>query len=209
MAPDSYNRLPAGMMAPASAPSASPDPFSADSGPGQSALPLILSVIALLLAGSAIYLAISKAPAPAITAEDRLAIRSIADSLRSMQQKEFVTSSPDITTTVLVEKSFPISDMMPANLSVPITADIPIQSTVTGISQSGQVVTLRINDTLHVRAIIPLSISQNGSEVMVNIHQEVPVNTRIRGSFRFSDVFPTEFNTIIQQLEELGAEPVK
>ncbi|VVB57250.1 Uncharacterised protein [uncultured archaeon] len=214
MAADSYNRLPAGLRAPApdagsAASSSSIDSFVADSGSsgGASSLPLILSVIALLLGASALYLELTKPVQQAISIEDRAALRSIAANLRSMQQKEFITSSPTLTTNVQVDKSFPLTDILPANFSLPVSADIPITSTVTAISQSGQVTTLRINDTLHIRAQIPVDMTQTDKGTLVTIHQAIPVNTRISGSFKFSNVFPAEFNSMIQTLEQLGAEP--
>jgi hypothetical protein len=158
------------------------------------------------LGASALYLELSKPQATSISQQDREAILSIAKSLRAMQQKEFITSSPVIRTNVLVEKTFPLSDIMPANITIPVSADIPIQTTVSAISQSGQVMTFRINDTLRLRTSIPIDISKSGDNLMVRINQEVPVNTRISGSFRFSDVFPSEFNTIIQQLEAIAEE---
>jgi len=164
----------------------------------------VISVIALLLAASALYLEISKPTAAAISPSDRAAMRSIAADLRSMQQKEFITSSPGITTNVQVDKSFPLSDILPANFSLPVSADIPIQSLVTAINQNGQVATFRLNDTLHIRAQIPVDVSKSDKGMLVTIHQAIPVNTRISGSFKFSNVFPSEFNSMIQTLEQMG-----
>ncbi len=212
MAPDSYNRLPAGLMAsPANASNSAPsgavsDSFQSDSGSGGSMLPMVISILALLLACSALYLELSKPATAGISPTDRAALRSIASSLRTMQQKEFVTTSPTINTNVQVDKSFPLSDILPGNMTIPLTADVPFQTSFSAMSQSGQVTSFRVNDTLRIRAEIPVDLNKSGQNEMITIHQTIPVNTRISGSFKFSNVFPTEFNTMIQTLEQMAGD---
>ena len=219
MAGDQLNRLPAGLMAPpagsekdkgvTSSSDTYPDMAPGNGGSGGSSLPLILSIIALLLGATSLYLSLSKSSAgQSLTASDRDSIRSIAADMRAMQKKEFTLSSQDTQTIVKIEKSFPLSDILPDDYSIPVTMSIPLQASVSAISPNGQVVPLRVSENLTIRTQIPLNISKSdAANLMVNINQEVPVSTRIRGTIPISTVFPSEFNSIITKLEILGAEP--
>jgi hypothetical protein len=186
-----------------------PDMAPNNGGSGVSSLPLILSIIALLLAATSLYLSISKtASGPALSLADRESIRAIASDLRTMQKKEFTLSSQDTKTIVKIEKNFPISDILPKDFSVPVTLSIPVQSTVSAVSANGQVVPLRINENLTVRTQLFFDLSKSDtSDSMVSLNQEVPVSTRIRGTIPISTVFPAEFNSIVTRLEQLGADP--
>lgn len=217
MADDSFNRLPAGLMAPSAGSDNKEktpplDTYSEvianNGGQTGSSLPLILSIVALLLAASALFFSLSKTSEPVISLADRESIRAIAADLREMQKKEFTLSSQDTKTVVKIEKSFPLSDVLPEDFSVPITFSIPLQAQVQAISANGQVVPLRINENLTIRAQVPFNLSKaDSADMMVSINQDMPVSTRIRGSIPISTVFPSEFNSIITKLEELGADP--
>lgn len=176
---------------------------------GGSSWPLILSIIALLLGATSLYFSLCKTmAAPTFSAADRASLRSIAADMRAMQKKEFTLSSQDTQTIVKIEKSFPLSDILPDDYTIPISINIPLQSSVSAISPNGQVVPLRINENLTIRTQIPLNLSKtDAANLMVNINQEVPVSTRIRGTIPISTVFPSEFNSIITKLEIMGAEP--
>ena len=214
MATETYNRLPSGLMArPANSGSSSPDAgLSIQSEPPSSngsMLPIVLSIIALLLGASALYITLNNAQSTGISAADRAVLGGIANDLRSLQQKQFTAASPDLQTTVSVEKSFPLSDIMPQNFAIPISMDIPVQGNVIATSGTGQAVSLHLNDTLHVRTSVPIDLTNSTSGIMVNINKDVPITTRIRSSFTFSMVFGDELNSIIQKLDELSTEPAK
>lgn len=217
MAPDTYNRLPSGLMAKASA-SASGSGTPADSssyqpfegaGSGGSPWPLVLSLIALLLGATSLYISMNNTSGGAITAADRTQLAGIAQDLRSLQQKEFSATSPDLQTVVSVEKSFPLSDILPQTFYLPLSLNIPVQGMVSGISANGQVATFRVNDTLQLRASVPVDMTNATKGIMVNINKDIPITTRIRSSFKISMVFGDELNSIIQRLEAMSAEPAK
>jgi len=218
MADDSFNRLPAGLMAPAGSDSkdkapqmdAYSDIIANNGGSTGSSLPLILSIVALLLAASALFFSVSKTSEPVISQVDRESLRAIASDLRQMQKKEFTLSSQDTQTVVKIEKSFPLSDILPDDFSVPISFSIPLQAQVQAISTSGQVVPLRISENITVRAQVPFNLSKaDSAEMMVHVNQDMPVSTRIRGTIPISVVFPSEFNSIITKLEAMGEEPAQ
>lgn len=215
MAPDTYNRLPSGLMArPSGSGSGSSDSSSSsqpfdNSGTGASSLPLILSIIALLLGATSLYISMNNSSGAGITATDRTQLAGIAQDLRSLQQKEFSATSPDLQTVVSVEKSFPLSDILPQTFYLPLSLNIPVQGMVSGISANGQVATFRVNDTLQLRASVPVDMTNATKSIMVNINKEIPITTRIRSSFKISMVFGDELNSIIQRLEAMSAEPAK
>ena len=185
MANETYNRLPSGLMArPAnSGPTQAADlnismPSEPPSSNG-SMLPLVLSIIALLLGATSLYLTLNNSQNAGISAADRAVLGGMANDLRALQQKEFTAASPDLQTTVSVEKSFPLSDIMPPNFAIPLSMDIPIQGNVIATSGTGQAVSLHLNDTLHLRASVPVDMTNATSGIMVNINKDVPITTRI------------------------------
>ena len=214
MAPDTYNRLPSGLMArpsgsgsgSSSSDSSSSQSFD-NSGSGGSSLPLILSIIAILLGAASLYISMNNTSAGGITAADRTQLLGIAQDLRSLQQKQFSATSPDLQTVVSVEKSFPLSDILPTTFYIPLSLNIPVQGMVTGVSANGQVATFRVNDTLQLRASVPVDITNATNGIMVNINKDIPITTRIRSSFQVSMVFGDELNSIIQRLETMGSTP--
>ncbi len=216
MASETYNRLPSGLMArptPSGSGSSSSDLSSSqsfdNSGSGGSSLPLILSIIALLLGAASLYISLNNTSGAGISAGDRAQLMGIAQDLRLLQQKQFSATSPDLQTVVSVEKSFPLSDILPTTFYVPLSMNIPIQGMVTGVSANGQVATFRVNDTLQLRANVPVDMTNSTRSIIVNINKDIPITTRIRSSFQISMVFGDELNSIIQRLETIGAAPAK
>lgn len=209
MAMGSTSKLPSGLLAragvpaPASSPSSESNPYSDGSPSGGmfSSLPIILSVLALLLAASSLYLTIS---APhGLSEADRSSLKAIAGDLRTIQQKEITLSSP-LRTTVFVEKTFPVSDILPNYFSIPLSFNMPIDAQLTAISNTGQIVPLRINDTLVVRTLVPLDVNKTYGGVNVHISKEIPIDTRFAVNLRVSAVYGKELNDMIDRLERLA-----
>ncbi len=215
MAPDTYNRLPSGLMArqngsgSGSSQSNSSSASFDNSDSGGSNLPLVLSIIALLLGAASLYITVNNSSGAGITAADRAQLKGIAQDLRSLQQKEFSATSPDLQTVVSVEKSFPLSDILPTTFYIPISMNIPVSGMINGVSANGQVATFRVNDTLMLRANVPVDMTNSTKSITININKDIPITTRIRSSFRISMVFGDELNSIIQRLDAMGAEPAK
>ncbi len=197
-----------GSGAPQSDSSSSSSFDNSGSGSGSS-LPLILSIVALLLGAASLYISMNNTAGSGITAADRAQLKGIASDLRSLQQKEFSASSPDLQTVVTIEKSFPLSDILPTTFYIPLSMNLPIQGTVTGVSANGQVANFRVNDTLQLRANVPVDMTNSTRNIIININKDIPITTRIRSSFQISMVFGDELNSIIQRLDAMGTAPAK
>lgn len=201
------NRLPSGMIARGGdgAKASAPAYSSGEPPSAVGALPILVSLLALLLAMVSLY--ISLTTPHGLGAQERLEIKSIAASLREVQQKDIVLTSQPLRTTVYVEKNFPVSDILPDSFGLPLDLTIPLDEQVTAQSASGQLVPLRLNTTLRVRAVVPLDVAKASEGVQVSIHKEIPLETKFSTNLRISAVYGQEFNTLIQRLDALAQGP--
>ena len=62
-----------------------------------------------------------------LTVEDRYALVQVAQDLRSIQQKEIVMTSP-LKTAVIIDETFPLSDIIPKTFSLTLDETIPLDS---------------------------------------------------------------------------------
>lgn len=213
MAGDSYSKLPSGLMARgkdsgkseaagtnSAAPSNSSNGFS-EEGPNWA---LILAVLALLLAGASLYLSLSNASG--LGANERAQLRAITSDLRAIQEKQITLSSP-LRTTVFVEKTFPVSDILPDHFNIPLDFTYPINASLTAQSNTGQIVPLRVDDTLKVHTSVPIDVNKAMSGVKVTINKEIPIDTRFSVDLKVSAVYGKELNDLINRLDALSAEP--
>ncbi len=164
-------------------------------------LPLLLSIIALLLGAGALYLTLT---APhGLSPDDRAQLAGITADLRTIQQKQITLTSP-LHTTVYIEKSFPASDIFPSNFALPLVLSVPVDTTVTAQSNTGQLVPLHINDTIDVRSEIPIDLNKTLSGVPITIRKEIPIDTQFSVNLQVSAVYGKELNDLIGRLEKLS-----
>ena len=206
MAPESVSKLPSGLVARKVSEEKKGETASSYEQPqetpsGGSNLPMILAVIALLLGAFSLYVSLS-APR-GLSEQDRLELKAIAGDLRDIQNKEITLTSP-LRTTVYIEKTFPIADILPDSFSVPITFSMPIDTTVTAQSNTGQLVPLHIKDTLNVHASVPVDVNKTYEGVKVSINKEIPIDTRFSATLKVSAVYGKELNDLIDRVEKLS-----
>lgn len=161
----------------------------------------IISFLALLFAVISLFMSISGASG--ISSSDKAELGKVAQSLREIQQKEIVLTSP-LKTTVVVEDSFPITDILPSDFTLYIDETIPIDSQIIGRSNTGQSVTFNIVDDLRVRSEVPIDTQKSLAGVNVNINREVPIETRFSATLKVNAVYGKELNDIINRLETIA-----
>ncbi len=167
-----------------------------------SKLPLVLGIIALLLSATALFVSVTSQHG--LSASDRSTLKDVTADLRAIQNKEITLTSP-LHTTVVIEKSFPIADVLPDSFSVPLTADIPIDTTVTAQSNTGQVVPLHIKDNFRINASIPMDVNKSYGNVQININKEIPIETQFSATLKVSAVYGQELNDMIEKLDKLSS----
>ncbi|MDE1798438.1 MAG: hypothetical protein KGH63_03465 [Candidatus Micrarchaeota archaeon] len=200
------SRMPSGLMARGgiSKPAESAPASASYGGNGEGAgsrLPLLLSVIAVLISLGALYF--SLATPHGLTADDRAQLSAITDDLRAIQSKQITLTSP-LQTTVYIDQSFPASDIFPSNFALPLSFDVPIDTTVTAQSNTGQLVPLHINDSLEVRTAVPLDLNKTLSGVPITISKEIPIDTHFSVTMQVSAVYGKELNDLINRLDNLS-----
>jgi len=158
-----------------------------------------IAILALIVAVASLFFAFSQA---GLSEQDRIDLRAIAQNLRDIQQKEIVMTSP-LRTTVVVDESFPITDIFPKDFALEIDQDVPVDSQLTAYSNTGQVVTLNIADDLRIKSKIPIA-SQSLEGVNVRINKEIPIDTRFSATLKVNVVYGKELNEIINKLEQIS-----
>ncbi|MFH1094863.1 MAG: hypothetical protein V1728_01460 [Candidatus Micrarchaeota archaeon] len=216
---ENFSKLPSGLMAGKSreemegakepkkeeAKSAS-DKASLESAGAEAAamskLPLVLGLVALLLSAAALFVSVTSVKG--LSASDRAVLKDVTADLRAIQNKEITMTSP-LRTTVVIDKTFPIADVLPDSFSVPLTADVPIDTTVTAQSNTGQLVPLHIKDNFKVNASIPIDVAKSYGNVMVSINKEIPIETQFSATLKVSAVYGKELNDMIEKLDRLSS----
>lgn len=203
MANDSYSDLPSGLRGKKSSGKLSfsnDSPTSAFFTDGKPNFAAFLSILALLLSLTSIYLTLTSQKG--LDSEDRYALMQIASDLRTIQQKEIVMTSP-LKTTVVVDEAFPLSDIMPGSFNIELDETVPLDSQITATSNTGQIVTLNVIDDLRIKTTVPVDSSKL-EDVQVHINKEIPIDTRFSATLKVNTVYGQEFNNIINKLEAMA-----
>ncbi|MFH1306411.1 MAG: hypothetical protein ABIH83_01990 [Candidatus Micrarchaeota archaeon] len=160
-----------------------------------------LAIIAILLSLTSIFLNITSPPG--LSTQDRAELMAIAQDLREIQQKEIVMTSP-LKTTVVIDQSFPISDVFPEDFVLKIDQTIPIDSELTARSNTGQIVQLTVLDGLRIKADIPLDPEKATEGQEITINKEMPIDTRFSATLKVNAVYGKELNDMITRIENLA-----
>ncbi|PIT85039.1 hypothetical protein COU37_00785 [Candidatus Micrarchaeota archaeon CG10_big_fil_rev_8_21_14_0_10_45_29] len=164
-------------------------------------LSTVLVIVAVLLSLLSLYISIS-APR-GLGDADRAELMAIADDLRAIQQKEIVMSSP-LRTTVVIDKTFPIIDILPDGFSLKIDGKIPVNTNVLAKTSTGQVLNLKIEDDIELNSEVPIDSKKAMQGVMVNINKEIPIETQFSATLKVSAVYGKELNDMISRVENLA-----
>jgi len=158
-----------------------------------------LVLISVLLSASAFYNSLFGGK---LSANEKAQLKDIAESLRQIQQKDITMTMP-LKTTAYVDEAIPVADVFPKSFALPIDAKITINQEVNSQTTSGQIVPLRINATIPIKASIGLD-PVKGSESKILIKKEIPIDTQFSVTLRVQAMYGKELNAIIDKMETLS-----
>jgi hypothetical protein len=161
-----------------------------------------IAVIALILAVVSLFISVSSG---GFSQADKDDLRAIASDLREIQQKEIVLTSP-LKAKVVVDESFPITDILPENFKLYINEEVPVDSQLVGRSSTGQIVTFNVVDKLPIKAEVPIDTKRSLAGVDVNINKEIPIDTQFSVTMKVNAVYGKELNDIINRLEKISGQ---
>ncbi|MFH0927532.1 MAG: hypothetical protein V1822_03040 [Candidatus Micrarchaeota archaeon] len=157
---------------------------------------IVIAIIALLLS---IY------TSSGIPGSTKAELKAISADLRTIQQKEIVLTSP-LKASVLVDQSFPASDIFPDTFNLYVDDTIPLDSQITARSNTGQIVVFNVADDLHVKSQIPIDSNKSLAGVNVRINREIPIDTQFSATLKVNAVYGKELNDIIERLDKLSGD---
>jgi len=178
-------------------PRVSPPPgASSDNG-----MPMILSVIALVIALIAAYGAFM-ADRP-LSLGQREQIASIADDIRALQEREITMTAP-LETTIYLNKTYPVRDMFPETFEIPLDFEIPIDTQLVAMSTTGQPVAFRVQENVPIKVRIPIKSAKAFGNNTIQITKEMPLETTWSSSIRVRAAYGQDLNKIIDKLDALA-----
>lgn len=153
-------------------------------------MPLIISIIALILAVASFGLALGGG------AMNKQQLSSIASDLEAMQSKQLEVSAP-IDSSVFIDEQIPLSEVMPA-YTVPVDISIPLQGVYNGITPTGNI-RVMLNETVPVHLEIPINGTAFSSRA-IRINREIPVKVYASSKFTIRDIYGNSLQDIIDRL---------
>lgn len=196
--PSSFSRTGGAPQAypPAAAPSAARPPSSGDSNAA-----IFLGILALAISLASFYGAFfAERPLGPL---QKAALVGIADDLRALQNRDITLSAP-VQTTVELDKSYPIKDMFPSEFEIPLEFSIPIDTQLLAVSTTGQPVSFHVQESVPIKAVIPISSAKAFGNSTVLIRKTIPVETKFSSSVKVRAAYGTELNDIIDRLETVA-----
>ena len=202
--PSSFSR-PSSGGAPAYQPSAapSPPPIRPPAESSGSSLPLVLAVIALLVSLACLY-GTFFADRP-MSPLQKAQLLGIADSLRSLQNREIQMSAP-LQTFVYINATYPIKDMFPLTFDMPLDFEIPIDTQMVAVSTTGQPVAFRVQENVPIKVRIPINSARAFGNSTVQITKSLPLQTTWSSDIKVRAAYGQDLNSIIDKLETMAGE---
>jgi hypothetical protein len=182
------------------APPAIPSAAQPRGDPGGS-ITMIVAVIALALSLASAYgTFVMEKP---LTQAQKAALTGIADDLRTLQNRDIVMSAP-VSTTISLDKSYPIKDMFPPEFEIPLTFSIPIDTQLVGLGTTGQPVQFRVQDEVPISVKVPISSAEAFGSNTIRIKKDLPVEARFTSSIKIRAAYGQDLNKIIDKLDAIA-----
>ena len=200
--PSSFSRPGAGTEKPYSLPENRQQAAPAqENAPRGGNLTLIVAVLALALAIASAYgtYFIEKPLSPA----QKQAILGIADDLKTLQNRDIVMSAP-VSTTINLNKSYPIKDLFPSQFNIPLSFNIPIDTELVGLSSTGQPVRFRVQEEVPITATIPITSASAFGSNTIQIQKTLPVEARFTSAIKIRAAYGQDLNNMIDKLEAIA-----
>jgi hypothetical protein len=203
--PSSFSRPGAGAQKPYSPPENKQAAPAAETAPRGSGLTLLVAVVALALALASVYgtFFIEKPLSPA----QKQAILGIANDLRTLQNRDIVMSAP-VSTTINLDKSYPIKDLFPAQFNIPLSFNIPIDTELVGLSSTGQPVRFRVQEEVPISATIPIASAIAFGNNTIQIKKTLPVEAKFTSSIKIRAAYGQDLNNMIDKLEAIANDQI-
>lgn len=170
-------------------------------GGGFGALPLFIAIVALGIACFSLYTVYygDKELSPSQKAE----LAGIADSLRTLQNKEILINAP-VNTKLRINQSYFMRDLFPSTLEMPLEFEVPINTQLVGLSTSGQPVSFKVEESVPIKVKVNVTSSKAFGNTTLRIDKELPVNVELTSDVKIRSAYRTEFGDIIDRLEKLA-----
>lgn len=203
--PSSYSRAGAQASAPTITPPAvagapKPPQFS---GGSDSTLPFFIAVLSLIIALAALYGAFF-AERPVSPAQKEVLL-GIANDLKTLQEREIALSAP-VQTTIELNRSYPISELFPAQFEIPIDFTIPVDTQLVGVSTTGVPVAFRVQEEVPIKAIIPINSARAFGNKTIQIQKTLPVEAKFTSIVKVRTAYGTDLNSMIDKLNKLAGQ---
>lgn len=197
--PSSFSRP--GASKPYSAPEPQAQPPNAAQHGGSSNATMVVAVLALALALLSVYgtYFMEKPLSPAQKAQ----LMGIAEDLRTLQNRNIVMTAP-VSTTISLDRSYPIKDLFPSEFDIPLSFVIPIDTQLVGLSSTGQPVQFRVQEEVPIQATIPISSAKAFGNSTIQIKKELPVEAKFTSAISIRAAYGQDLNGIIDKIEAVA-----
>ena len=180
-----------------------PSPQAPEAAQGGNAnnILMIVSVLALALALLSVYgtFFMEKPLSPAQKAQ----LLGIAEDLRTLQNRNIVMTAP-VSTTITLNRSYPIKDLFPTEFDIPLSFVIPIDTSLVGLSGTGQPVQFRVQEEVPIEVVVPISSSKAFGNNTIQIQKELPVEAKFTSAINIRAAYGQDLNNIIDKLEAVA-----
>lgn len=138
-----------------------------------------------------------------LSASQREALAGITEELKSLQNRDITLTAP-VSTSVNLDKSYPIKEMFPPTFDIPIEFSIPVDTQLIAVSTTGQPVAFRVQESIPIKAVIPISSASAFGNNTIRINKSIPVEAKFSSTVKIRAAYGTELNNIIDQLDKLS-----
>ena len=168
---------------------------------GASNITMIIAVLALALALLSVYgTYFVEKP---LSYGQKTLLLGIAEDLRTLQNRDIVMTAP-VSTTISLNKSYPIKDLFPSEFNIPLSFIIPIDTQLVGLSGTGQPVQFRVQEEVPIQATIPISSAKAFGNSTIQIMKELPVEAKFTSAIKIRAAYGQDLNKIIDKIESVA-----
>ena len=198
--PSSFSRGSPKSYSPQEVPTQQNAPEAAQQG-GASTITMNVAVLALALALLSVYgTYFMEKP---LSSAQKAQLMGIAEDLRTLQNRNIVMTAP-VSTTISLDRSYPIKDLFPAEFDIPLSFMIPIDTQLVGLSSTGQPVQFRVQEEVPIQATIPISSAKAFGNSTIQIKKELPVEAKFTSAISIRAAYGQDLNNIIDKLEAVA-----
>ena len=175
-------------------------PFAPSGSGDGNTLFIFLSILSLLISIASFYGAFySDKP---LSAGQKEALRGIADDLRALQNRDVILAAP-VAATLSLDQQYQSRDMFPPTFTLNADFNLPLDTTLVGVSPTGQTVSFRVQESIPIKAAIPISSSSAFGDTTIRIKKDFPVTAKFSSTLKVRGAYGKELNSIIDRINNL------